>query len=126
MPAYDRNPLCQVADSPVHGRGLFARRDIPTGTLIGHYDGTLTKRNGMHVLWVEADTGENGTEGDGETWLGYDGSNELRFLNHASRPNGEMDGRDLYAMRDICAGEEITIHYGEEFEAFATRLDSPP
>jgi len=98
---------------------LFARRDIPTGTLIGHYDGTLTKRNGMHVLWVEAGTGEDGTEdtGDGETWLGYDGNNELRFLNHASRPNGEMDGRDLYAMRDIRAGEEITIHYGEEFEA---------
>lgn len=65
----------------------------------------------MHVLWVEADVDS------GEDWIGYDGNNELRFLNHAKQPNGEMDGLDLYAGRDITAGEEITIDYGEEFEA---------
>lgn len=108
---YDSNDLCFVADSAVHGRGLFARRDIPADTRIGHYDGSQTLENGMHVLWVEAD------EGSEEEWIGYDGINELRFLNHAKQPNGEMDGRDLYSIRDICAGEEITIDYGEEFEA---------
>ena len=119
MSAYDRNPLCLVADSPVHGKGLFARQDIPAGTWIGHYDGTLTEENGMHVLWIEADTDDDttGNTDDEGTYLGYDGSNELRFLNHASQPNGEMDGRNLYARRDIRPGEEITIHYGEEFEA---------
>jgi len=72
-----------------------------------------TLQNDTHVLWVEA-----GTTADGETdWIGYDGNNELRFLNHARPPNGEMDGLDLYARRDIKAGEEITIDYGEEFEA---------
>lgn len=107
---YNDNPLCCVADSPIHGRGLFARRDIPKGTLIGHYDGRQTRDDGMHVLWVEA--GEEGSE----DWIGIDGRNELRFLNHASDPSGEMDGLDLYARRDIHAGEEITIHYGEEWE----------
>ena len=119
MPAYDRNPLCRVSDSPVHGKGLFARRYISAGTWIGHYAGSLTERNGMHVLWIETDTGDDttGETTGGVTYLGYEGSNELRFLNHAAKPNGEMDGRNLYALLDIKQGEEITIHYGEEFEA---------
>jgi SET domain-containing protein len=111
MPTYDSNHLCFVADSTVHGRGLFALQDIPADIWIGHYDGSQTRENGMYVLWVEAD------EDAEEEWIGYNGNNELRFLNHAKQPNGEMDGLDLYAIRDINAGEEITINYGEEFEA---------
>lgn len=113
MPAYDNNPLCLVAESAVHGYGLFARHDIRSGTWIGHYDGEETRQNGMHVLWLEAE------EGAGDQWTGYDGINELRFLNHAKQANGEMDELDLYASRDIGAGEEITIDYGEEFAADA-------
>ena len=108
---YDTNHLCFVADSPVHGRGLFARCDIPAATWIGHYDGPQTQQNGMYVLWIEEGTSAM------EEWIGYDGNNELRFLNHAKQPNAEMDGLDLYAIRNIDAGEEITIDYGEEFEA---------
>jgi uncharacterized protein len=111
MTDYTDNPLCFIADSRRHGRGLFARRHISTGAWIGRYEGRRTSRNGMHVLWVESDD-EAGVDG----WIGYDGCNELRFLNHAANPNGEMDGCDLYALRDIGAGEEITIYYGDEFE----------
>lgn len=111
MTDYTDNPLCFVADSPRHGRGLFARCTIPAGTLIGFYSGRETNQNGTHVLWVESDD-----EASEDGWIGYDGINELRFLNHAKNPNGEMDGRHLYALRDISAREEITIHYGEEFE----------
>jgi len=111
MPDYDNNPLCLVAESPVHGHGLFARHDIAAGSWIGYYDGPETQENGMHVLWLEA------AQGSEEEWTGYNGINELRFLNHAKQPNGEMDELDLYAIYDIHAGEEITIDYGEEFEA---------
>jgi len=107
VPAYTNNPLCFVADSAVHGRGLFARDDIPVGTWIGHYESVEVEHNGMHVLWVEA--------GKEDEWSGHDGINELRFLNHDNRPNGEMDGLELYALRKIRAGEEITIDYGEAF-----------
>ena len=67
----------------------------------------------MHVLWLESG------EGAVEQWVGYNGNNELRFLNHAKLPNGEMDELDLYANCEIHAGEEITIDYGEEFKADA-------
>ncbi len=67
----------------------------------------------MHVLWLESG------EGAVEQWVGYNGNNELRFLNHAKLPNGEMDELDLYASCEIGAGEEITIDYGEEFAADA-------
>ena len=107
MAEYDTNPLCYVTESILHGRGLFAREDIPAGTLIGHYDSVETQQNGMHVLWVEA--------GPPDDWIGYNGINELRFLNHDTQPNGEMDGLDLYALNDIDADSELTIDYGEEF-----------
>jgi SET domain-containing protein len=66
---------------------------------------------GPHVLWVEEEDG---------CWLGRDGRNILRYLNHHEEPSAEFDGFELYALRDIPAGKEITIHYGEEFvEAIA-------
>ena len=111
MTDYVSNPLCYVSESVVHGRGLFARCDIQPGTWIGHYDGTETRHNGMYVLWVEA------TAGAGDEWLGYDGNNELRFLNHSKQANAEFDDRDLYARILIPEGTEITIDYGDEFEA---------
>lgn len=102
-------PGVYVDQSGKHGLGLFAKRLIETGVYIGDYEGTSTEENGMHVLWVEGDK-----PGD---WFGIDGNNMLRFLNHSSMPNAEMDGPSLYASRTIQAGEEITIDYGEEFEA---------
>jgi len=37
-------------------------------------------------------------------------------LNHASLPNSEFNGLDLYALRVILSGEEVTIDYGDEYE----------
>ena len=41
----------------------------------------------------------------------------LRFTNHSCRPNAVLrivNGRiELYALRELTAGEEITIDYGE-------------
>ena len=43
----------------------------------------------------------------------------LKWLNHSSTPNVEFDGPQLYALRDIEPGEELTFHYGEEWDHIA-------
>lgn len=108
MKKYDTNPLAYVADSPIHGKGLFARVDIPEDTWIGTYEGPATKTDGMHVLWLyDEDTGD---------WEGIDGRNEMRFLNHSARPNADWWDNELYSTRAIERDEEITFHYGEDWE----------
>lgn len=96
----------EVRSSPIHGRGLFARRRIRKGAYIATFEGRETARDGMHVLWVVR---EDGSE------VGIEGRNALRFLNHSSRPNAEFLGADLHAVRNIQPGAEITFHYGEDW-----------
>jgi SET domain-containing protein len=98
------NKLVYVAPSSIHGRGLFAARRLSAGQLIGIYQGPEVAEDGIYVLWIEDETGEN--------WTGYDGKNEMRFMNHADEPNAEMDGLNCYALSNIAGGVEITIDYG--------------
>ena len=96
----------EVRDSSLHGKGAFAVKTIRKGSLIGTYEGRPTKRNGAHVLWLEEDDG---------SWSGLKVTNDLRFVNHSRRPNAEPCGTELYALRTIRAGEEITFDYGDDF-----------
>ncbi|MAG29906.1 MAG: SET domain-containing protein-lysine N-methyltransferase [Deltaproteobacteria bacterium] len=97
----------RVGTSPIHGRGLFARKRIREGTFVATFEGELTKRNGEHVLWTFDDDGNE---------IGIEGRNALRFLNHSRCPNSEFVGVDLYALRNIQAGVELTIDYGDEWD----------
>lgn len=97
----------EVKESPIHGKGVYARKKIKAGARIGTYHGDHTDEDDTYVLWV---TDENGRE------YGVDGTTDLKFLNHSQEPNAEFDGDELYALRDIKPGEEITFHYGEIFE----------
>ena len=97
-----------VAASSIHGHGCFARRPFCKGEWIGAYEGFATMQDGIYVLWVD--------EGDDEEdWRGLDGVNDLRYMNHSSRANSEFVGADLYALRDIEPGEELTFHYGDDW-----------
>ena len=95
--------LVYVADSTIHGRGAFAQQTINKNQYIGRYSGPRAKRNGKYVLWI---TEEDGTE------YGIRGQNRLRYLNHSFKPNAYFEGEDLYALKRIRAGEEITFDYG--------------
>jgi SET domain-containing protein len=97
----------RVGESELHGRGLFARRRIRKGARIGAFEGRPTSRDGPHVLWLRDDDGSE---------EGIVVENELRFLNHSRRPNAEIDGLDLYALRNIQPGAEILIHYGDDWD----------
>ena len=96
-----------VKQSSIHGRGVFARRRLRAGAYIGTFEGDATTSDGEHVLWVL---------GDDDREYGLRGRNELRFLNHSRLPNAEFEGPDLFAIRNIQPGAEITFHYGDAWE----------
>ena len=97
--------LFYMQESGIHGNGLFARDKIKQGDYMGEYDGPIVNDNSSHVLWVEKYD---------DVWVGRDGKNLLRYLNHSADPQAEFVGFKLYAVRDIQVDEEITIDYGEE------------
>ena len=99
-----------VAASPIHGRGLFASHEISEGERIGAYEGPEVEQDSAHVLWIEDEDG---------LLRGIRGENELRFVNHSPLPNAAFEGPELFAMRRIAGGEEITIHYGDEWDDLA-------
>lgn len=98
--------LTYVNESPIHGKGLYAKVDIESGTYLGEYLGPEATRNGSHVLWVYDEDGVTGRSGQ----------NKLRYLNHSQDHSAEFEGFELYAIKDIHAGEEITINYGEDWD----------
>lgn len=100
--------MFRVKKSKIHGKGLFAKRMIRKGTHLGTMEGQETEKDGIHVLWVYDDTDD--------TEYGLKVQNDLRFANHSSDPNAELDGVDLYALRTIREGDEITFHYGDDWE----------
>jgi uncharacterized protein len=96
----------EVRLSQLSGQGVFATELIRAGERVGRFIGKRTTTNGPYVCWMKF---------DGE-WRGYQGRGRLRFLNHANCPNSEFIGLDLYALRVIRPGDEVTIDYGIEYE----------
>ncbi|HEY4487892.1 MAG TPA: SET domain-containing protein [Candidatus Paceibacterota bacterium] len=105
---------------PGTGLGLFARVQIGKGDFIAEYTGTRIPTPDAEELdsryLFEID----------EKWTieGSSRSNIARYINHSCKPNVEAvieDGQggedhiNIYAMRNIGAGEEFTIDYGEEY-----------
>jgi SET domain-containing protein len=91
--------------STIHGRGVFATRTIRRGAFIGQYLARRTDLDSPYTLWIEWEDGPRG----------YEGYGALRFVNHTATPNAEFLDRDLYATRTIRRGDEITVHYGDEW-----------
>ena len=97
--------LFYTKESGIHGNGLYARNKIKKGDYMGEYDGPIVSENDSHVLWVEKYD---------DVWVGRNGQNLLRYINHSIKPHAEFVDFKLYAMQDILPDEEITIDYGEE------------
>lgn len=102
-PPMSKRPLTYAAKSKIHGKGLFAARDIPRETLIATASGPRVKKDGIHVLWVVQ---EDGSE------VGTRVTNDMRFTNHSSKPNAGFFELELWSLRTIKKDEEITADYG--------------
>ena len=97
------------------GLGLFTLRPIKSGKRIVEYSGTIItneaadRRGGRYLFELDEKRAVDGTTR----------SNLARYINHSCRPNAEglTTGRRIWiwALRDIKAGEELTINYGKEY-----------
>ncbi len=91
-----------VAESSIHGKGVFASRQISKGEILGILKTTPAKTNGSHVLWI--------TE-DHKVRVHCN----LRYVNHSESANScYYDTLEVVALRDIKKGEEITHDYSGE------------
>lgn len=93
--------LLYVANSPIHGKGLFAAKKIRADLTLGPLLGKPTKKDGTYVLWLSA------TEGLRVT-------NDYRFINHDDNPNCALTGEEVVTLRAIAKDEELTHDYGWE------------
>ena len=107
-----------IAESSIHGIGLFAVCDIPKGDVIIEYEGE-------HISVREACRREERNRLVGKTYIlaynekfsidGAIGGNESRYANHSCDPNCHglrRAGRAWYiASKKIRCGEEITVDY---------------
>ncbi|UGQ47213.1 SET domain-containing protein [Massilia endophytica] len=118
------SPLYEVRISPVHGRGVFARRKIAAGKRIIEYTGERidwdetcrrAEEKGGPINHTFFFTLSNGMLIDG----GANG-NEARFINHSCEPNCEAVEEDdrvyIHALRPIEKGEELNYNYGLIYE----------
>lgn len=103
-----KNPLVYVADSDIHGKGLFARQVIPANTIIGTVQTIPSEQDGPYVLWSEDMT------------VCAEVICEFKYINHSQQPNvAYFDDNTVMALEDIYPGTELTHNYGTE-DAFIT------
>ena len=106
------SPKTEIRESKIHGRGLFAIADIAKNEVVAVKGGHIVDRKTLRekitpVLGpVEIQVGDDlfmapVTEEEREL--------SMLYLNHSCDPNLGMRGEITFvAMRDICAGEELT------------------
>lgn len=94
-----------IAESKIHGKGLFAAQNIRRGEVIGVVEGKPTRKDGDHVLWITDEQGIRVTC-------------DLKYINHAEEPNVcYYDTLEVVALRDIKQDEEFTHFYMSGYEA---------
>ena len=114
-------PGLATGESTIEGRGCFATRIFKKGRRIAEYAGEriprpeiLRRVRGKKRIYV---CGVN-------SYWGIDGSrggNGTQYINHSCQPNAYTrlvyEHIIFFALRDIRAGEEITLDYGDSYHS---------
>lgn len=125
-----------MRNSRIHGRGVFAAVDLPTGARVIRYVGKVLSH-------VQADRLYDDSLDSGHTFLftlndhyiidANQGGNSARWINHSCEPNCEatihvdVNGDErkdqvwIETLRPVRAGEELTYNYGIVLEVPHTR-----
>ena len=126
-----QSDLCEVRNSEIHGRGVYATTFIPKHEKIIEYVGEIIDKD-------ESDDRGNAQQehaqqtGDAAVYIftlsqnyDLDGNvpwNTARLINHSCDPNCEawIDEHRIFihALRDIQPGEELSFDYGFDIDCF--------
>jgi uncharacterized protein len=107
----------RVAPSRIDGQGAFAAEAIPARRKIGEIRGEAIsvrearrRAKGTARIMIVELSSTRAIDAAHST-------DPLRYTNHSCRPNAVLrirQGRvEFYAIRDVRAGEELTVNYGE-------------
>lgn len=126
-----QSDLCEVRGSSIHGRGVYATRDIAKDEKIIEYVGEIISKEESAKRGSEQHE-RSINHGDAAVYIfnlndkwDLDGNvpwNTARLINHSCEPNCEawMDGKRIFihAIRDIKEGEELTFDYGFDVDCY--------
>jgi histone-lysine N-methyltransferase SETD1 len=117
VPADPQKFAVRVAPSRIDGQGAFAAEPVPARRKIGEIRGEAISvrearrraKGQARIMIVEVSERraiDASCSGDA-----------LRFVNHSCAPNATLRIRrgrvEIYALRDIAAGEELGVNYGQ-------------
>lgn len=129
--ARGQSDLCEIQGSQIHGRGVYATRDIAAGTKIIEYVGELIdKKESERRAWAQHAKAQK--NGDAAVYIftltdkwDIDGNvpwNTARLINHSCGPNCEawIEGKRIFihSLTDIAAGEELTFDYAFDVDCY--------
>ena len=108
------NPKTEKRSSPIQGRGLFAHGAISKGEIVAVKGGVIRDSAAFALVRDELSPAEIQIEDD--LYIAPASAAEFEAnilcLNHSCNPNVGLRGQITFvAMRDIQAGEELTIDY---------------
>jgi uncharacterized protein len=114
-----KHPFYIVQESPIHGRGVFATRDIKKGQAVIEYKGQYISQDEANDRYGEDDGQHHHTvlfTIDDDTVIDANKKgNDARYINHSCDPNCEavQYGRRICieAIRNIPEGQELTYDY---------------
>jgi len=126
-----QSKLCEVRDSAIHGRGVYATSFIPKETRIIEYVGELVDKDESEKRALAQQARAEKT-GDAAVYIftlsknyDIDGNvpwNTARLINHSCAPNCEawIIGRKIfiYSLCDINPGDELTFDYGFDVDCY--------
>jgi len=114
------NDCVEIKESPIHGKGVFAIRDIKAGEVIAVSHVTLLHHNEQMpelIATLEFPWSEE--------YYALCLSDVGSFFNHDKNFSAKVLHQDkekltqtFSATRDIKSGEEVMIYYNDDFEEF--------
>lgn len=105
-PADNRDNI-EVKQSPISGRGLFAKGLIKKGSTVLTWHPKVLSRKDADALPDEEKKHYLYPDGENMLWM----QPPERYINHSCEPNTRVVGQSDVALRDIQPDEEITSDY---------------